>query len=78
MAITLETTLKLFLGYPYSLLISDNHSSFFFFLFLKMIIWLALKLFFCYNVLLFPGYFVPPSKDFRGGVMFFTKAKVQW
>lgn len=50
---------------------------FFFFSFLKMIIWLALKLFFCYNVLLFQD-ICPPPKDFRGGVMFFTKAKMQW
>lgn len=55
MAITLETTLKLFLGYPYPLLISDNHSSSFF----EDDNLACLKtLFFCYNVLLFPGYFV--------------------
>lgn len=48
---------------------------FFFFSFLKMIIWLV-KTFFCYNVLL--SDILSPPKDFRGGVMFFTKAKMQW
>lgn len=78
MAITLETTLKLFLGYPYSLLISGNHSSFFFFSFFEDDNLACFKTFFLLQCFIVSRIFCPPPKDFRGGVMFFTKAKMQW